>query len=114
MKMETAVRAPGPGRVRELSAVVNSHVDAGAPLLRVDPIDTGAAAERVAETRRVAFTPVEQPRGNARCAAFARLDAMSALLTGYDVSAARARTLLAEYTELRNELPGDDPELRQA
>ena len=37
MKMETAVRAPVAGRVREVLAVVNSQVDAGAPLLRVEP-----------------------------------------------------------------------------
>ena len=37
MKMETAVRAPVTGRVREVLAVVNAQVDAGAALLRVDP-----------------------------------------------------------------------------
>ncbi|MGW4124625.1 ATP-binding protein [Nocardia sp. NPDC004711] len=114
MKMETAVRAPGPGRVRELNAVVNSQVDAGAPLLRVDAIDTCDALGGVGESRRVEFAPPEQIRGDARSEAFARLDALSTLLTGYDVSAARARTLLEEYNELRNELSGDDPELTQA
>ena len=37
MKMETAVRAPVAGRVREVLAVVNAQVDAGAALLRLDP-----------------------------------------------------------------------------
>src|SRR4029077_19154831 len=36
MKMETAVRAPSAGRVREVYAIVNSQVDAGAALLRFD------------------------------------------------------------------------------
>ena len=36
MKMETVLRAPRSGRVREVLAAVNSQVDAGAPLLRID------------------------------------------------------------------------------
>ncbi len=36
MKMETAVRAPVAGRVREVLAMVNSQVDAGTALLRVE------------------------------------------------------------------------------
>ena len=36
MKLQTAVRAPRSGRVREVLARVNSQVDAGAPLLRLD------------------------------------------------------------------------------
>jgi acetyl-CoA carboxylase carboxyltransferase component len=40
------------------------------------------------------------------------LDALRAMITGYDVSAKRARTLVAEYGELRNELVPDDAELR--
>jgi biotin carboxyl carrier protein len=41
MKMETAVRAPQAGTVREVFAVVNSQVDAGAPLLRLDQVEEG-------------------------------------------------------------------------
>ena len=44
MKMETAVRAPSAGRVREVYAVVNSQVDAGAALLRFDPLGESTAA----------------------------------------------------------------------
>jgi len=36
MKLQTTVRAPRSGRVREVFARVNSQVDAGAPLLRLD------------------------------------------------------------------------------
>ena len=38
MKMETALRAPSAGRVREVFAIVNSQVDAGAALLRIDQV----------------------------------------------------------------------------
>ncbi len=43
MKMETPLRAPFTGRVREISVAVNSQVDAGAALLRVD---SGGDGER--------------------------------------------------------------------
>ncbi|MBV8347283.1 MAG: ATP-grasp domain-containing protein, partial [Mycolicibacterium sp.] len=45
MKMETAMRAPSAGRVREVFATVNSQVDAGAALLRFDPVGETTAAQ---------------------------------------------------------------------
>ncbi|HXL59480.1 MAG TPA: fused acetyl/propionyl-CoA carboxylase subunit alpha/methylmalonyl-CoA decarboxylase subunit alpha, partial [Mycobacterium sp.] len=58
-----------------------------------------------------------QPRNtdaNPRTEALARLGELGALITGYDVSAGRARTLLAEYDDLRGSLPRDDQELVEA
>ena len=52
MKMETAVRAPYAGQVREVLATVNSQVDAGAPLLRVDQVSEEAVVEK-APARRI-------------------------------------------------------------
>ena len=87
MKMETAIPAPVAGRVREVFAVANAQVDAGAPLLRIDParrrprpsappmIDF--SADGVAETDRA------RPRRRDLLAA------LQALITGYDVSAER-------------------------
>ena len=112
MKMETAVRAPSAGRVREVYAVVNGQVDAGAALLRFDPLGESAAAEAAP---RVQFRI--QPRredADPRAEALARLGELRALITGYDVSAGRARILLAEYDALRGRLPRDDTELVEA
>ncbi|TSE01853.1 ATP-grasp domain-containing protein [Skermania sp. ID1734] len=114
MKMETAVRAPYAGRVREISAVVNSQVDAGAPLLRVDKTDAEAATKTAVATPRVVFPPAETSHADPRSDAFDRLDDMSALITGFDVSGARARSLLEEYDELRRQLAEDDDEVIQA
>ena len=58
-----------------------------------------------------------QPRNedaNPRTEALARLGELRALITGYDVSAGRARMLLAEYDDLRGRLPRDDQELVEA
>ena len=112
MKMETALRAPAAGRVREVFATVNSQVDAGAALLRFDQAGESAAAEAAP---RVQFRT--QPRSedtNPRTEALARLAELRALITGYDVSAGRARILLAEYDDLRGSLPRDDQELVEA
>ena len=112
MKMETALRAPYAGRVREVFAIVNSQVDAGAALLRFDQVGEDAAAEAAP---RVQFRT--QPRSqdaNPRTEALARLGELRALIIGYDVSADRARILLAEYDALRGSLPLDDAELVEA
>ena len=71
MKMETALRAPTAGRVREVFATVNSQVDAGAALLRFDQVGESSTAEAVP---RVQFRT--QPRNedaNPRTEALARL-----------------------------------------
>jgi acetyl/propionyl-CoA carboxylase alpha subunit/acetyl-CoA carboxylase carboxyltransferase component len=103
MKLQTTVRAPRSGRVREVLARVNSQVDAGAPLLRLDrPVGEPA----VPDVPAVSFTtPVSA--SDARTQAREHLDALQGMITGYDVSAKRAHTLVAGYGELRNELAQD-------
>lgn len=98
MKMETAVRAPFAGKVREILAVVNAQVDAGAPLLRVDQTVEEVVSEPV---ERVQFPPAATTLSDDVTAeALARLDVLEALVTGYDVSAKRTSALLAEYESL--------------
>ena len=112
MKMETALRAPSAGRVREIFATVNNQVDAGAALLR---LDQAAETTEAQAAPRVRFRT--QPRkadANPRTEALVRLGELRTQITGYDVSADRARILLAEYHALRGSLPLDDPELVQA
>ena len=112
MKMETPVRAPYAGRVRELLVAVNAQVDAGAALLRLDRSGDDAQA---ATGDRVSFPEVDaaqdaSPRGTA----LGLLDALQALLTGYDVSEQRVHELIAGYGAARRALPVDDPDLLHA
>ena len=108
MKLQTAVRAPRSGRVREVLARVNSQVDAGAPLLRLDrPVGDIA----VSDAPSVSFA-APRSASDARTRAHERLDALRAMITGYDVTAKRAQALVADYSELRNEL-AQDVELRR-
>ena len=96
MKMETAVRASQAGTVRELLVDVNSQVDAGAPLLRLDRVDTDG--EEVAGPA-VPFsdTEVEASEGQAH----ALLSDLHALITGYDISRERGRALTTSYLTAR-------------
>ncbi|OZC50606.1 fused acetyl/propionyl-CoA carboxylase subunit alpha/methylmalonyl-CoA decarboxylase subunit alpha [Rhodococcus sp. RS1C4] len=106
MKMETAVRSPYAGKVREVLASVNGQVDSGAALLRVDQAGEQKAAS---QTARVEFRTADLASGaSASCQALGVLEELSALITGFDVSASRARTLLTEYETLRADVPRDD------
>jgi len=109
MKMETAVRAPYAGRVREVLVAVNSQVDAGAALMRLDrPADD----VQTAPTTRVEFPPADEGDvADARRAALTLLESLQALVVGYDVSAQRGRSLVADYGRASSGLPVDDPEL---
>jgi len=112
MKMETVVRAPHAAKVRELLAAVNSQVDGGTPLLRLDrhvDIHEALAPDAPAVNLK-ARVSAEAP--NAPTRARQHLGALRAIITGYDVSAQRARTLVTEYSALRSELPWDSAELR--
>src|SRR6478609_8452751 len=112
MKMETPVKAPYAGRVREILVGVNAQVDGGGALLRIDRIEDDAAAST---TPTVEFeTPAGLPADDLRARALADLAAMRALVMGYDVSAARGRALLADYDQVRNQTQIDDPELLRA
>ncbi|MET0863859.1 MAG: biotin/lipoyl-containing protein, partial [Nakamurella sp.] len=111
MKMETPVKAPYAGRVREILVGVNSQVDGGGALLRIDRIDDDAAAST---TPTVEFAASAAPSTDPKQRALADLAAMRALVMGYDVSAARGRSLLTDYNKVRNETPIDDPDLLRA
>ena len=106
MKMETAVRAPSAGVVREVLAVVNSQVDAGAPLLRLDAVSSGAEQS---DAPSVSFKEaVGTDSDQLRSKPFLLLDDLKAFITGYDVSAKRGLSLIKEYLRARDTLDADD------
>ncbi|MBJ7451245.1 MAG: ATP-grasp domain-containing protein [Blastococcus sp.] len=111
MKMETAVRAPFAGTVRDVLVRANAQVDAGAALMSIDRAG-GEAAEVAGE--RVALPDQDgDATGHAKDRALSLLAALQALITGFDVSAGYARQLVAEYGSARRELGDADDELLQ-
>ncbi|HET7474653.1 MAG TPA: carboxyl transferase domain-containing protein [Dermatophilaceae bacterium] len=110
MKMETQVRAPYAGRVREVLAAVNSQVDAGGALLRIDRVEEGSA--QAATSPRVEFA-ASRSAGDVRSQALEDIAALRALIAGYDVTLPQARRALAGYEAAIAQLPAD-PQLRRA
>ena len=109
MKMETPVRAPYAGQVREVLVSVNAQVDAGAALLRLDREGEDAGA---AKGERITFPPGGGGgEADARSNAVALLRALQGMVTGYDVGAEQGSRLVAGYAVARSRLPVDDREL---
>ncbi|MCW2699654.1 MAG: acetyl-CoA carboxylase, biotin carboxylase subunit [Blastococcus sp.] len=108
MKMETAIRAPFAGRVREILAAANSQVDAGAPLLNLER--AGGDVEE-ASGDRIELPTADARAGTLRDRALSLLAAFQALITGYDVDRRYAQQLVTEYRAAQGELPVDDPQL---
>ena len=107
MKMEMPVMAPFSGRVRQVMAIPNVQVDAGAPILEIEPEVSDAAIS--CEGERVDFaaalpatpklvTPAQKCEEN--------LEELRQLMLGFDVDPAQSARLLAEWG--RNcKLPAD-------
>ncbi|HEV2058954.1 MAG TPA: carboxyl transferase domain-containing protein [Solirubrobacteraceae bacterium] len=110
MKMEMTIVATHAGRVREVLVAGNVHVDAGAPLLRVEPRPAeGAGAPDMPRIGFDTLAAADEPGGAA--SAREHLDALRSLIMGFDVSEEEARRLVAEFEGARRQLPADDPEL---
>ena len=114
MKLETALRAPVSGRVAEVIVDANTQVEGGTRLVRLEPDadDTGggSGADRVS-LAALAPPVADADRADARTRAHDALDALHALVLGYDVDEREARPLLAALDRARDELPADDPDV---
>src|SRR5437763_9655758 len=92
MKLETTLRAPAAGRVAELFADVNTQVESGAKLLRIEPAaDEAAAPEAGRDSERadlgaLAAEAVDDEDPSA--AASDALATLRSLVLGYDVDEA--------------------------
>ncbi|HUB22476.1 MAG TPA: biotin carboxylase N-terminal domain-containing protein [Streptosporangiaceae bacterium] len=111
MKLETALRAPAAGRVAEVLADVNTQVETGAKLLRIeqDP-ELGAGHDRAPEAR-VDLTALAGPGRDQSDPAAVAADALAALramVLGFDIDADEAGRQLSLLAAARAQLaPGD-------
>ncbi len=117
MKLETSLRAPAAGRVAEVFADVNTQVESGAKLLRIEPAADEAAEPEAAGSQasgptwarwppRPAATPIRPQPWRADA-----LAALRSLVLGFDVDEPEARRQLQRLAAARAELPADDPRL---
>ena len=96
MKMELSLTAPVDGRVREVLVSANDHVEAGRPLLSVEPLEDAPAA---GQGDRIGFAAAEATADG--------LDRLRWLVLGYDLPDADVRQivdgLLAAQPDLARE-----------
>ncbi len=114
MKLETALRAPFAGRVREVLVPVNTQVEGGTTLLRLEP--AGDAAPEESPQQRVgldalAAAATAETRTSPSTVAADALVALRSLVLGYDVDEAAARALPRALSAARAALPDDDPDV---
>jgi acetyl/propionyl-CoA carboxylase alpha subunit/acetyl-CoA carboxylase carboxyltransferase component len=107
MKVELEVRAPEAGIVREVVAIVNAQVDAGAPLVRIEPL--GEAPAEVAGPLSFGAAGPAAPV-DALGSYLGVLDELRHLLLGFDLAPAEAKRLGAAWRELAAAVPADDAE----
>jgi acetyl/propionyl-CoA carboxylase alpha subunit/acetyl-CoA carboxylase carboxyltransferase component len=117
MKMETVLRAPFRGRVKECLVSVGNQVDAGAPLLRLEPAAEQEAVPAAPAGAPAAEIDLPEPPADIPAAERARaaLEGLRGLLLGFDGDAADREQLLAGWLAARAELGGHplpgEPEL---
>ena len=115
MKLETSLRAPAAGRVAEVFADVNTQVESGAKLLRIEPAAgqdaEAAAAKEGARADLDALDGTAPGQDDPAAMAADALAALRSLVLGYDVDEAEARRQLKRLAAARAELPADDPRL---
>jgi acetyl/propionyl-CoA carboxylase alpha subunit/acetyl-CoA carboxylase carboxyltransferase component len=112
MKMEMAVSAPFAGRVREVLVTSNVQVDAGAPLVLLDPL--GAEGERPAPVLLHVDAQLEPWSSDARARWARAFDEIHRLMLGFDLDAAAARRVAAQWIKVSGDLPPADHRLLRA
>ena len=109
MKMESPVTAPFGGRVRKVLTGTNVQVDAGAPLMQLEPMGRAAV---VAVTPRLGFAGDADRGDTSPQERFAdNLDTLTRLFLGYDVGVPAATRAAADQVELVRQLATASPEL---
>jgi acetyl/propionyl-CoA carboxylase alpha subunit/acetyl-CoA carboxylase carboxyltransferase component len=124
MKMETVLTAPFAGRLRELLVATNDQVDAGQPLLRLEPLSSGddnrdgvtpstVAPSPHCQERRLELPPAPAP-ASPRESLLHGLGELRSLVLGFDLAPEDGRRQVAEYRAHRAEVPEDDAEVLAA
>ncbi len=111
MKTELSVAAPCAGRVREVIAQTNVQVEAGAPLVLIEPEESEVerpAGDRI-ELAHLVVDASATADPTVRCNDV--LDALRRFALGFDFSAAEVKRLSSERSKLMQEIAPDDPDI---
>jgi len=108
MKMEMQVVAPFSGRVRQVMTMPNVQVDAGTPLLQIEPAagdDTAIAADRVVFGESF---PSDGNGETSQAGCRRNLEELRQLMLGFDVDPKRAAGLVAEWSHDEESINSDE------
>ncbi|MBF6351151.1 ATP-grasp domain-containing protein [Nocardia flavorosea] len=109
MKMETVLRAPFRGRVKEIGVSVGTQVETGAPLLRLEPLADDDAA---GETSATVSVELDLPAESGQVLPHERMSRgrqdLRSLLLGFDVDPHDDRRVLDDYLAARRAAVADN------
>ena len=112
MKMEMAITAPFPGRIARLFVTSNVQVDAGAPLVQIEPVTWG---DKPADSKRVRFDNTQPAatlnEGDPQVRCRSMLEALRCQMLGYDIDQSASRQILNEQNAVYGIIAADDQEL---
>jgi acetyl/propionyl-CoA carboxylase alpha subunit/acetyl-CoA carboxylase carboxyltransferase component len=114
MKLETALRAPVAGRIAEVLVDVNTQVETGTKLVRIeqDPeLEAGARGESGARADLSALAGADPDEHDPAAAAADALAALRSMMLGFDIDGDEAGRQLKRLAAARAELPVGDPRL---
>ena len=114
MKLETALRAPVAGRVAEVLADVNTQVETGAKLVRIEQDPELQASGGRESDARVDLSALAGAGGDQHDPAWDAADALEALrsmVLGFDIDGDEAARQLKRLAAARAKLPAGDPKL---
>lgn len=113
MKMEMEVVAPFSGQVRAVMAIPNVQVDAGAPLLQIEP---AAIQQAIPSAERLNFEATRSPQKieqDKTLPAFENLREVRQFMLGFDVDPAQTARLLSDSAKNDVMLEDNDEILRR-
>jgi acetyl/propionyl-CoA carboxylase alpha subunit/acetyl-CoA carboxylase carboxyltransferase component len=110
MKTELPILAPAGGRVRSVLVTPNVQVEAGAPLLVLEPTEAERSEPTAGDLR---FDLLEPPPAGVAAARSPALETLRQLILGFDVEPGDAKRLTTEWGRLV-EQGRDESELRRS
>ena len=109
MKMESTITAPYAGEVAEVAVSPNAQVAAGAPIVRIRPVEVGAVTSSASGALDLSALEARAPEGTPICERV--YGALRSYLLGYDLDPVTLKRLLVEQRRLGEVSPPADPGL---
>ncbi|RMF76024.1 MAG: ATP-grasp domain-containing protein [Acidobacteria bacterium] len=114
MKTEMPIAAPLAGQVADVLVSANEQVDAGTPLLRLEPEAEDAGQETAERLSFEEFAPPAAAEPTPLDRALRSLRELHRLALGFDVDPQRTRSVVAELESVREQVDPADERLRLA